>query len=54
MKVIIDNIASHEDLIKLAKILHDILEDIIAGDYKTNYGLKLHQKHLKEQIIKGE
>lgn len=47
-------LASHEDLIKLAKTLHDVVEEIIAGDDKTNENLALHQKYLKEHIIKGE
>lgn len=47
-------LASHDDLIKLAKIMHDVINEIIAGDDKTNENLALHQLALKEQIIKGE
>jgi hypothetical protein len=47
-------LASHEDLIKLAKILYDILIEIIEGDDMTNENLAVYKNHLKETIIKGE
>lgn len=47
-------IASHEDLIKLAKILYGVIEEIIAGDDKTNENLANQQEYLKNHIIKGE
>lgn len=57
--MIIDNVASQnmalqDDLIKLAKTLHDVIEEIIAGDDKTNENLAMHQKWIKENIIKGK
>ncbi len=54
MKAILENVASHDDLIKLAKVLSDIIGEIIAGDDKTNENLRRHQIYIKEHIIKGE
>ena len=48
------NMALQDDLIKLAKTLHDVIEEIIAGDDKTNENLAMHQKWIKENIIKGK
>jgi hypothetical protein len=47
-------LANKEDLIKLAKILHDVIDEIIAADDKTNDNLKHHRSCLKDFIIKGD
>lgn len=54
MKVILKQaeLASHKDLIKLAYTLNEVINEIIAGDDKTNENLLSHQKYLKKHIIK--
>lgn len=47
-------LAEKDDLIKLAKIVHSIINEIRANDASTENNLLNLQLMLEEQFIKGE
>jgi hypothetical protein len=51
IKVIEQN---QDDITWLSKTLHDVINEILAGDDKTNVGLSTLQEGLKEFISKHE
>jgi hypothetical protein len=51
IKVIEQN---QDDITWLAKTLHDVINEILAGDDKTNAGLATLKEGLKEFISKRE